>query len=78
MPTATEGKNATVAVLLSCLLPGLGQFYVGQVGKGIMFIILDLIGWGLNSTIVGLVFGIPLCLVAWIWSAVDAYKAIKG
>lgn len=75
---ATEGKSAGLAVFLSFLLAGLGQFYAGQIGKGIMFIIFDLIVGALNASIVGLIFGIPLYFVIWIWSMVDAYKSCKG
>lgn len=77
MPAATEGKNGCLAVFLSFLIPGLGQFYVGQIGKGIMFIILGLVAWGLNVTIVGLIIGIPMCFIVYIWSMVDAYKACQ-
>jgi TM2 domain-containing membrane protein YozV len=70
-------KSPVLAAILSLILPGLGQFYVNDIGKGIMFIILDLIGWGLNSSVVGLVVGIPLLLVIGIWSIVAAYNAAK-
>jgi TM2 domain-containing membrane protein YozV len=57
-------KEPAVALLLSFFLPGLGQIYNGDVGKGIgmMFGFWILIWIG-----VGIVF--------WIWSMVDAYQS---
>lgn len=77
MPAATEGKSGGLAAFLSFLIPGLGQFYTGQIGKGIMFLILAFVAWGFNASIIGLIIGIPMCLVIYIWSMVDAYKACQ-
>ncbi len=40
-------KNVSHAVLLSAFIPGLGQFYNGEVGKGIFFLLtwITLITW---------------------------------
>jgi len=35
-----EPKNPALAALMSFMLPGLGQIYVGQVGKGILYMAL--------------------------------------
>jgi len=43
-----------------------------------MFLILAVVAWSLNFSIVGLVVGIPLLLVAWIWSMVAAYNGAKA
>jgi len=56
-------KEPAVALLLSFFLPGVGQIYNGDVGKGIAF----LIGfWVLIWVGIGIVF--------WIWAMVDAYQ----
>ena len=78
MGVATEGKSGVLAVILSLLIPGLGQFYVGQIGKGIMFLILSAFAWGCIFTIIGAVIGIPLVLVLPVWAAIDGYKAVNG
>lgn len=39
-------KSPGVAVVLSILLPGAGQWYNGQVGKGFGFFGLEMVGWG--------------------------------
>lgn len=75
---ATKGKNAALATILSLCFPGLGQFYVGQIGKGIMFIIIQVVSVILSFSIVFAFIGIPIWIVNPIWSAIDAYKAVKG
>ncbi len=72
-----EGKSGVLAAILSVIIPGLGQFYTGQVGKGIMFIILLLVAGGLVSSVVGAIIGIPMFIILPIWAAIDAYMATK-
>ena len=71
----TSGKNPVLAAFLSFLLPGLGQFYAGVNGKGVMFIIIDIILAVIGSTIVGLIFSIPAFIAVWIWSIIAAARA---
>lgn len=60
-----NNKNPGVALLLSFIMPGFGQWYNGQAGKGFAF----LIGfWILVWTVIG---GIAI----WIWGMADAYGA---
>ncbi len=42
-----EKKNVSHAVLLSAFIPGLGQFYNGEVGKGIFFLLtwITMVTW---------------------------------
>ena len=62
-PVYAKRKEPGIALLLSFLLPGLGQIYNGDVGKGIGFMIgfFVLIWVG-----IGIVF--------WIWGMIDAYQ----
>jgi TM2 domain-containing membrane protein YozV len=65
-----QGKDPTLAVILSGIVPGLalGQFYNGDFIKGIVMLVGALVlGW----TIVGLI-------AIWVWSIVDAYQVAKG
>jgi len=62
-----------LAVALSFLLPGLGQIYNQQFGKGIRFIIAYIISWALSSIVVGWF----LLVIVWIWSMVDAYQSTR-
>lgn len=69
-----ERKSSGIAVVLSFLIPGLGQIYVGKIGLGILFILL-------SSIFVVLMFfliGIPLYLVLWVYSMYDAYKSAEA
>ncbi|WP_456372824.1 hypothetical protein [Methanocaldococcus sp.] len=73
-------KSVGIAVLLSFVIPGAGQMYLGKVGKGIILLIATgiLIAFGLLLSL--LVIGIPLLLlglIIWIYSIYDAYKSAK-
>ena len=62
-------KSPSTASLLSFLVTGLGQVYNGQVGKGILFFIL---------AILGIFFTFAIGTIAiWIFSMVDAYQTAK-
>ncbi len=62
-------KSEAVALLLSFLFPGLGQIYVGKVGRGLAFligtIVLTIITFGIGGFIV------------WVWNIIDAYNQAK-
>jgi TM2 domain-containing membrane protein YozV len=64
------GKSPAVALILSILIPGVGQFYNNDVKKGAIM---------LGAAIVG---GAITLGVAWlgilIWSAIDAYQVASG
>jgi TM2 domain-containing membrane protein YozV len=70
-----EGKSSVLAVILSLVIPGLGHFYLGSSGKGVMFLILQALGVGLVCSVVLAIVGIPLLLINPIWAAVDAHMA---
>lgn len=66
--TYAQGKTPWVAVLLSVLIPGVGQFYNGDMKKGgIMLGAAILLGW----TVI-------VWLVVLVWSAIDAYNVASG
>nr|WP_150111299.1 MULTISPECIES: NINE protein [Mesorhizobium] len=67
MDGTAANKSAGVALILSLLICGLGQFYNGQIGKGILMFVLTIALW--------FVF---LGWIIMIWSAVDAYKTAKA
>jgi TM2 domain-containing membrane protein YozV len=66
-------KNPTTATILSFFIMGLGQIYNGQIGKGIMFIVLYAISWLLMFVIVGFI----TTPILWIWGMVDASRSAK-
>jgi len=60
-----------LAVVLSFLLPGLGQIYNQEFRKGTEFIIAYIISWALSFVVVGWFF----LVIVWVWSMVDAYQS---
>ncbi|MBT8508524.1 hypothetical protein AZH53_08915 [Methanomicrobiaceae archaeon CYW5] len=63
-----------IAVILSFFIPGLGQFYTGQLLKAVALFVLALIFAALST----IVIGIPLYLIVWVYSMYDAYVTAKG
>lgn len=66
-------KNPTTATLLAALFMGLGQFYNGQIGKGVLFIIL----YGISVAAMFVVVGFFTTPILWIIGMVDANKSAK-
>jgi len=64
LPASTAAKSLWVAVVLSAIFPGLGQFYNGQTTKGVLFLVLGII-------LIFLIF--ILYLVFWAYNIYDAY-----
>lgn len=66
-------KNPGLAAVLSFLVTGLGQIYNGQIGKGILFMIIQFINW----LLLGLLIGFITLPAFWIYSIYDAYKTAE-
>lgn len=64
--TTKRERIPVLAGALSLLVPGLGQFYNGEIGKGVMLLFSCLFLW------VFLLFWI-----VWIWSVIDAYMVAE-
>jgi TM2 domain-containing membrane protein YozV len=62
---AAEIKNQWIALILSCLIPGLGQIYNGQTLKGVVLILVSFISAG------------TLAPVAWVIAMIDAPMIAK-
>jgi TM2 domain-containing membrane protein YozV len=67
-------KNPTTATILSFLAMGLGQIYNGQIGKGVLFIIL----YGVSIALMLVFIGFITTPILWIWGMVDANKSAKA
>lgn len=67
---ALNKKSNGMAILLSLLFVGAGQWYMGRVGRGFAFFGAYVLSWILVVAVIGL-FAIP---VVAIWAAVDANK----
>ena len=64
-------RNPLLAAILSVIVAGLGQIYNGQIGKGIVFIILQLINTALTVVLIGWV----LMPIVGLWTAIRRYEA---
>ena len=60
-------KNILLAVILSVVLPGLGQMYLGLDRKGAIF----LVAYVISAILILLLIGFLLCAVIWIWALID-------
>lgn len=65
--TSAEEKNVLLAVILSIILPGLGQIYLGLDNKGAIF----LIAYVISAILILVLIGLLLCAVIWIWALID-------
>lgn len=72
-PSTTEKKSSGIAAVASFIFPGLGQIYNGQIGKGIMFVLVGFI----FILLMFVVIGIPLFLILWVYSTYDAYNTAE-
>ena len=61
-----EGKNPVASLIMSLFIVGLGQFYNGDIKKGVLMLAGAIVGGPLT-------FGILWIALA-IWSAIDAYQ----
>lgn len=76
MPHQTPIKNEGLAAVLSFLFTGLGQIYNGEIGKAVLFLIVQFLN-------VILMFGTfflwtPVYLAIWLYSVWDAYNTAKN
>jgi TM2 domain-containing membrane protein YozV len=63
-------KSAGLAAVLSFFISGLGQIYNGQILKGLVIIVVQIINGVLTTILIG---WIPLAIV-WVWAIIDAYR----
>jgi TM2 domain-containing membrane protein YozV len=66
-------RNPVLAAILSLMVAGLGQIYNGQVTKGVIFIIIQLINGALTAVLIGWLL-LPL---VGLWAMIDAYMTAK-
>ncbi len=61
-------------MILSFLVPGLGQVYCGKIGLSILFVMFA----GIFDILSFLLIGIPFYLILWVYSMYDAYKTAEA
>ncbi len=73
-PTPQSEKNPALSLILSFLLPGLGQIYNGQVDRGVLMIF----GAIIFGALILISIGIFLYLGLWVYGMYDAYKGAEA
>ena len=63
----TGPKSPAASALLSAMIPGAGQLYNGQVGKGLAFFFISMM----------MLATPPLLFVPWLWGIADAYGTTR-
>jgi TM2 domain-containing membrane protein YozV len=66
-------KSPLVAAFLSCIVPGLGQIYAGDLFRGIAI----LAGLGFSLCLMALIIGLFTFFGIWIFAVADAYNMVK-
>ena len=79
-------RQQIIALILSGVFPGLGQFYNRQPGKGAAFLVAGIVlSWLLGRAVPTAPLTmiqpearliVPLCvlLLVWVWSIIDAWR----
>jgi TM2 domain-containing membrane protein YozV len=67
-------KSLGVTIVLSVIIFGLGQIYLGFVKRGIIILIAGYVGSVVVSLFLPFYLSIPFIVVFWIWQIYDAYK----
>ena len=76
---AVSKITAVVALIVNILIfPfGVGSIIGGRKQTGIIQVALGLVGIWFSITIIGLIIGVPLILVVWIWALITGIQIIK-
>lgn len=88
-----DEKEAILAIVLSVLIPGLGQIYCGKVGRGIgilalfgflsvisiipLFFIVDVVNFDFGGFMALYVIVCIIAFIVYVWQIVDAYRCAE-
>jgi len=72
-PHAVLPKNPALGVILSFFIPGLGSMVNGDATRGVIILVVYIVGWFLAFFLIG----IPILIGAWIWGLVDGYLSAQ-
>ncbi|MDP1551403.1 MAG: zinc ribbon domain-containing protein [Methanobacteriaceae archaeon] len=68
-----QEKNPGVAAVLSALWVGLGQIYNGEIGKGILLMVV----YTISAVLMVLIIGFITTPILWVYGVYDAYNSAK-
>jgi TM2 domain-containing membrane protein YozV len=66
-------RNPGIAAVLSFFWTGVGQIYNGQIVKGIILILVQVV----NAFLMVVLIGFITYPIVWIWGMYDAYKTAE-
>ncbi|AKG74854.1 hypothetical protein [Salinicoccus halodurans] len=66
-------KSSGLAAVLSFFITGLGQIYNGQIFKGIILMLIQLINGALTVILIGYLF-LP---IVWLYGVINAYRSAE-
>ena len=66
-------RNPIIAAVLSLIVAGLGQIYNGQILKGVLFIVAQII----NGLLLYVVIGFITMPLVGLWAVIDAYVVAR-
>ncbi len=66
-------KNPGIAAVLSFFWSGVGQIYNGQIMKGLILIVVQMV----NAALMFVLIGFITYPIVWIWGIYDAYKTAE-
>lgn len=66
-------RNPGIAAVLSFFWTGVGQIYNGEIVKGIILIIVQMV----NAALMFVLIGFITYPIVWIWGMYDAYKVAE-
>jgi TM2 domain-containing membrane protein YozV len=71
--TKSKRKSPMIAALLSCIIPGLGQVYAGDLFRGLAIIAV----LGFSFCLMALIIGFFTFFGTWVFAVADAYNMVK-
>ena len=77
MNTQPDQNKALLVLILNILIPGVGTIIYGETQRGVIQLVLYVVGWILTVILIGPI----ISLGAWIWSLIDGinyYKILTG
>ena len=66
-------KNPRLAAVASFFFSGRGQIYTGEIGKGVLFMVIQVI----NVLLMFVVIGFVTYPLVWVYGIWDAYKSAE-
>ncbi|WP_435332925.1 zinc ribbon domain-containing protein [Haloarchaeobius sp. TZWWS8] len=65
-----EDKQPGIAAVASLVIPGAGQIYLGELNRGILFIVASAVAGVMSMFLIG----IPFLFAIWVYAIYDAYN----